>query len=121
MNAKKFARGPLLWILLPIIILIFGLSFLRGGGVQTIPTSEGIELLRGETIQSAEVTEGYQRVELELTEPYTDAEGEDRGDHVQFVYVEQQGQEIVDLIAAAEPEDGYNSVVPSTPWWSSLL
>lgn len=64
MNAKKFARGPLLWILLPILVLIFGLSFLRGGGVQTITTSEGVELLRGETVKAAEVTEGYQRVEL---------------------------------------------------------
>ncbi len=121
MNAKKFARGPLLWILLPIVVLLLGLSLLRPGGFVTIDTSEGITLLQGDTVEQVEITEGYNRVQLTLTEPYTDAEEKDRGQQVQFVYVDQQGQQVVDLVAAAAPEKGYNSVVPSTPWWTSLL
>ncbi|WP_454296248.1 ATP-dependent zinc metalloprotease FtsH [Salana multivorans] len=121
MNAKKFARGPLLWILLPIVVLLLGLSLLRPGGFVTIDTSEGIALLQGDTVEQVEITEGYNRVQLTLTEAYTDAEEKDRGQQVQFVYVDQQGQQVVDLVAAAAPEKGYNSVVPSTPWWTSLL
>ncbi|HCX83961.1 MAG TPA: cell division protein FtsH [Micrococcales bacterium] len=121
MNAKKLLRGPLLWILLPVLVLMLGLSLLRGGGVTTIKTSEGMELLRGDTVTSAEITEGYQRVELTLSEPFTDGEGVNKGTDVQFVYVAPQGEQVVDLVASAAPADGYNSVVPSTPWWSSLL
>ncbi|PWD50606.1 cell division protein FtsH [Serinibacter arcticus] len=121
MNVKKLARGPLLWILLPVVILLIGLNFLRGGGVQTIDTSDGIALLGGDTVEQAEITEGYQRVQLTLTEAFEDAEGTDRGERVQFYYVTPQADEVSDLIAAAEPDKGFNSVVPSTPWWSSFL
>ncbi len=121
MNVKKLARGPLLWILLPVVLLLIALNFLRGGGVQTIDTSDGMTLLRGDTVEQAEITEGYQRVQLTLTEPFTDASDTDRGESVQFYYVTPQADEVADLIAAAEPEQGFNSVVPSTPWWSSFL
>ncbi|MBN8881217.1 ATP-dependent zinc metalloprotease FtsH [Salana multivorans] len=121
MNAKKFARGPLLWILLPIAVLLLGLSLIRPGGFVTVDTSEGIALLQGKTVEQVEITEGYNRVQLTLTEPFKDADDRDRGTRVQFVYVDQQGQQVVDLVAAADPAKGYNSVVPSTPWWSSLL
>lgn len=123
MNAKKFARGPLLWILLPLVILVGGLMLLQGGGVQTIPTSEGMAILKDEpaTIKQAEITEGYQRVHLTLTDPYTDAKGRDRGTELQFVFAAPQADEVVDLISAATPDDGYNAVVPSTPWWTSIL
>ncbi|TGO06486.1 ATP-dependent zinc metalloprotease FtsH [Serinibacter arcticus] len=122
MNVKKLARGPLLWILLPVVILLIGLNFfVRGGGVQTIDTSDGMSLLRGDTVEQAEITEGYQRVQLTLTEPFTDASDTDRGERVQFYYVTPQADEVADLIASAEPEQGFNSVVPSTPWWSSFL
>ena len=120
MNAKKLLRGPLLWILLPVIMLLIGLNLLRGG-TATIDTSDGIELLRGDTVEQAKITEGYQRVELTLTEPFTNAAGDEVGERVQFYYVTPQALEVSELIAAAEPEKGFNSVVPSTPWWSSLI
>jgi cell division protease FtsH len=122
MNVKKLARGPLLWILLPVVILLIGVNlFFRGGGVQTIDTSDGMSLLRGDTVEQAEITEGYQRVQLTLTEPFTDSSDTDRGERVQFYYVTPQADEVADLISSAEPEQGFNSVVPSTPWWSSFL
>ncbi|PFG20612.1 ATP-dependent zinc metalloprotease FtsH [Serinibacter salmoneus] len=121
MNAKKFVRGPLLWILLPILVLMIGFSLLRGGGVSTIDTSEGVALLRGETVEQAEITEGYQRVQLTLSEPYVDAEENDRGELVEFYYVEAQAQQIANLVEESDPAEGYNSVVPQTPWWTSLL
>ncbi|ACQ78963.1 ATP-dependent metalloprotease FtsH [Beutenbergia cavernae DSM 12333] len=121
MNAKKLTRGPLLWIVLPILVLLFALNLLRGSGVQTIDTSQGLELLRGDTVEQAQITDGYQRVNLTLTENFVPAEGEDKGTSVQFYYATPQADEVAELIRDADPEGGYNSVVPSTPWWSTLL
>src|SRR5699024_11254465 len=51
----------------------------------------------------------------------TGADGEDKGKLVQFYYASPQGSEVVKAVADAEPEKGFNSVVPQTPWWSSVL
>ena len=45
----------------------------------------------------------------------------DKGDHVQFYYVQPQGAAVVEALAAADPPGGYNSEVPQVSWWASIL
>ncbi|HLR58187.1 MAG TPA: ATP-dependent zinc metalloprotease FtsH [Beutenbergiaceae bacterium] len=121
MNPKKILRGPFVWVLLFMLLVFTATRLMSGGGPVEIDTSEGIELLQGDTVEQAEITDGYQRVNLTLTEEYTGADGEDKGKLVQFYYASPQGSEVVKAVADAEPEKGFNSVVPQTPWWSSVL
>ncbi|QOR71405.1 ATP-dependent zinc metalloprotease FtsH [Ruania alkalisoli] len=121
MNVKKLLRGPLIWILIPIIVIVVSFQLLGGGGVRQIDTSVGLELLEGDTVEQVEITDGHQRVNLTLSEPYVGEDDTDYGTDVEFYYVAPQAETVAEAVAAAEPEGGYNSVVPQTPWWSSLL
>ncbi len=121
MKPKKILRGPFVWVLLFMLLVFSATRLMSGGGPVEIDTSEGLELLQGETVEQVEITDGYQRVNLTLTEEYQGADGEEKGKLVQFFYAAPQGPEVVAAVADAEPEKGYNSVVPQTPWWSSVL
>ncbi|MFD1716403.1 ATP-dependent zinc metalloprotease FtsH [Georgenia deserti] len=125
MNVKKLLRGPLVWILLVLLLVSVGWSLLGQAGTQQIDTSEGLELLRGDTVEQVEITDGSQRVRMTLSEPYEAPDGEggtvDRGTDVEFFYVTPQGPEVAEAVREADPELGYNSVVPTQSIWTSLL
>src|SRR5690625_1454011 len=121
MNPRKILRGPFVWVLLFMLLVFSATRLMSGGGPQEIDTSEGLRLLQGDTVEQVEITDGYQRVNLTLTEEYKSADGTDKGKLVQFYYADPQGPAVVDAVAAADPAKGFNSVVPQTPWWSSVL
>jgi cell division protease FtsH len=116
MNLKRLARGPAIWIVLAVLILWLGAQSLVSSPVQRIDTSDGLALLAGETVEQAKIVDGQQRVDLVLREEF-----EDKGLRVQFYYVEPQGPMVADAIASADLPGGYNSEVPQTSWWVSLL
>ena len=116
MNLKKLTRGPAIWILLAVVILWIGATSFMGPGVQRIDTSQGLELLAGDTVEQVRIVDGQQRVDLTLSEEF-----EDLGTSVQFYYVAPQGEQVVDAIVSADLEGGYDSEVPRTSWWQSLL
>ncbi|MBW3068758.1 ATP-dependent zinc metalloprotease FtsH [Actinomyces sp. 594] len=128
---RRAALGnPLLWIAPFVLLVVLGWALLSSiSGYRAIDTSEGLALLQDqpETIESITVIDGTQRVELDLTQDYTKQprqEGEsarDLGRRVQFTYTEAQAGQVNRLVQAADPSGGYNSVVPTTTWWSSLL
>ncbi len=116
MNLKRLARGPLVWIVLAVLILWLGAQSFMTSPVQRIDTSDGLALLAGDTVEEAKIVDGQQRVDLVLTEEF-----EDKGLKVQFYYVTPQGPMVADALASADLEGGYNSEVPQTSWWVSLL
>ncbi|MFB9955038.1 ATP-dependent zinc metalloprotease FtsH [Cellulomonas denverensis] len=120
MTLKRLTRGPVPWILLGVLVLWIGASFFTSSGVQRIDTSDGLELIEDGKVEQAKITEGVQRVDLVLTEDF-EKDDKNYGKNVQFSYVVPQGPMVVDAIAQADPEQGYTSEVPTTPWWSSLL
>ncbi|MCC2307380.1 ATP-dependent zinc metalloprotease FtsH [Cellulomonas chengniuliangii] len=121
MNLKRLTRGPALWIVLAVVMLWIGASALTGSGVQRIDTSTGLELIRDDKVEQAQVTEGAQKVDLTLTDDFVADDGTNLGKNVEFFYVTPQGETVVDAIAEANPSGGYNSDVPQTSWWTSLL
>lgn len=120
MNLKRLTRGPALWIVLAVLLLWIGATALTGSGVQRIDTSTGLELIRDGKVEQAQVTEGAQKVDLTLKDDL-DQDGTNLGKNVEFFYVTPQGDTVVDAIAEADPPGGYNSDVPQTSWWTSLL
>ncbi|MPV48427.1 MULTISPECIES: ATP-dependent zinc metalloprotease FtsH [unclassified Pseudactinotalea] len=120
MNSKKLLRGSIIWIVVVLVVVYFGMRLLGGGSPQEIDTSAGLELLAGDTVEQVEMTDGYQRVDLTLTKDFK-VGGEDKGKLVRFYYTAPQGPAVVEAVTKADPPKGYNSVVPQSPWWSSLL
>jgi cell division protease FtsH len=120
MNLKRLTRGPILWIVLAVVILWTAASMLVGTGVQQIDTSDGLKLLSEGKVQQAQLVDVEQRVSLTLTSDFT-TNGVDKGKNVEFYYIAPQGPDVVAAVTSANLPKGYNSTVPTTPWWSSLL
>src|SRR5690554_3498988 len=120
MNLKRLVRGPILWIVLAVIILAMAASTLTAPSVARIDTSAGLELLAGDKVEQVRITEGVQRVDLTLTEDYVVGE-DNKGKNLQCFYVTPQGEMVVRAVAAADLGKGFNSEVPQTTWWASLL
>ncbi|WP_169164456.1 ATP-dependent zinc metalloprotease FtsH [Cellulomonas taurus] len=120
MTLKRLTRGPIPWILLGVLVLWIGASFFTSSGVQRIDTSDGLALIEDGKVEQAKITEGVQRVDLVLADDFV-KDDKNYGKDVQFNYVLPQGPTVVDAIAKADPDKGYTSEVPTTPWWSSLL
>ncbi|MDD9205803.1 cell division protein FtsH, partial [Georgenia sp. 10Sc9-8] len=130
MKFKKLLRGPLVWVLLFVVLLMLGWSMIGGTSNQQIDTSEGLELLQqqaadGDVVEQVEITEGTQRVQMSLTEDFEseDADGNtvDHGSEVEFFYVTPQGEEVANAVREADPPEGFNSVVPQQGFLSSML
>ena len=126
---RRINVNPLAWILPLVLVVMLGWSFLSSmGGYRSIDTSDGLALLKAKsTIESVTVVDGTQVVELDLTEAYVTqpkASGETEenlGKKVQFNYTQAQAEQVDRLVQAAAPSGGFNSVVPTTTWWGSML
>ncbi len=126
---RRINVNPLAWILPLVLVVMLGWSFLSSmGGYRSIDTSDGLALLKAKsTIESVTVVDGTQVVELDLTEAYvaqpktSGQTEEDLGKKVQFNYTQAQAEQVDRLVQAAAPSGGFNSVVPTTTWWGSML
>ena len=127
---RKGALGsPFVWAA-PIVLvgLLIWALYSSLSGYRSIDTSDGLTILSdGTTIKSITVVDGTNRVELDLAAPYTakaklpDQEDRKVGDKVQFTFTDAQAAQVDDLVQKAAPVGGFNSVVPTSSWWSSLL
>lgn len=120
MNLKRLARGPVIWVLLAVVILVIAASTFVSAGVQRIDTSDGMQLLADGKVEQVLITDGEQRVDMTLTEDFVSGD-ENFGKKVQFFYVAPQGEAVTQAVAEADPPGGYNSENPQPSWWSSLL
>ncbi|WP_156914087.1 ATP-dependent zinc metalloprotease FtsH [Brevibacterium album] len=119
-DLKKASRGPFSWVLLVVLIVAVGFMFMSGGGFQRIDTEQGLTLLEEGKVEQAKIVDRDQRVDLVLTEDY-EFEEKDYGKRIQFFYVEQRGEQIVEAVDAADPAQGYTDDVPQQSWFTSLL
>ncbi len=127
---KKTKSGGKVWpyVVVPLVaLMVIGWLVWRLLQPGVVPTSEGMEILRTQSIQAAVVNDGAQQVTLVLEEPYThestsveDPEKE-MGTNISFTYARVQTEEILDLIEAAEPPQGYNALYPQTSVLSGML
>ncbi|MGA1595172.1 MAG: ATP-dependent zinc metalloprotease FtsH [Candidatus Nanopelagicales bacterium] len=116
MNAKRFLRGPLFWILLAVLLVLVGSTLVSGiGGPERIDTSQAVADIQANSVESAVITDGDQVLELTLKD----------GSTVTSQYVTGQGVELQRLLqekaAAGQLPGGYNVIVPQDNIFLSLL
>ena len=117
---KKIASAPYLWIALAALFVWVGFSLFTGTKVERIDTSQGLQLLKGKTVEQALVVDGDQRVQLTLTEPFKVGD-KDFGKTVEFLYVQPQGEDVIDAVVAANPPKGYNSDIATVSFFTSMI
>lgn len=117
------------WSAVVFVLLLLGIGYMLVSTLSKTPvtrvaTSEGLEVLAASGIEEVEVTDGDQRVRITLGDkvPAVLDEYELKpGAVIEFFYVEPQGPSVVQAVAESKPSVAYNSVVPRTSIWQSLL
>ncbi len=116
MSFKKFLKGPIPWIVLALLIVGVAFSFVMTPQFRPVQTDVGMQMIQDGRVEQARIVDGEQRVDLILKEP--DAE---HGQQVQFYYVAQRGEAVVQAITDADPPEGYVDEVPQGNWFLSLM
>ncbi|WP_062071364.1 ATP-dependent zinc metalloprotease FtsH [Demequina sediminicola] len=125
---KALSPRRIIPLILLAVLLGWLISGLFGPQVQRIDTSQGLEILDTGLVDQAKIVDGDQRVELVLSADWADEIPEDAPEEwadypakVEFFYVAPQGEQIVDAVTSADPPQGYDSEVPQTSVWTTLL
>jgi cell division protease FtsH len=115
MDVKRILRGPLVWVIAAVVVVLIGAQVLTPAKYSPVDTSVAIDLIQNKQVQSARLVNGDQRVELTLKSPY------DGKDAVAAYYVDARGAQIVQLLNENEPPDGFTDEVPQPSWVTGLL
>ncbi|CAN5242039.1 ATP-dependent zinc metalloprotease FtsH [soil metagenome] len=114
MDVKRIFRGPLVWIILAIVAVALGFSFLTASGFKEITTKQGLAYLADGQVESAKIFDADQRVDLVLSK----AEAE--GTQVQFYYATPRGAEVIKAVTDADLKS-FDDKVDKGNWITSLL
>jgi cell division protease FtsH len=119
MDLKRLTRGPAIWVIAAVVILLLSARAFAPNQFKQIDTSEAIRLINAGQVESAKIVDRDQRLELKLKSP-TKVDNQDVT-RVQAYYVDPRGTQIIDAITKANPPKGFDDSVPNPSWWSSLL
>jgi cell division protease FtsH len=118
MDLKRLTRGPVIWVIAALLVVIVGAQLLSPNRFQAIDTSKAIELIKNHQVSSATLINSDQRIELTLK---SNAKYQGKYDRVESYYVDARGTELVQLLDQNPPDGGFNDQNPQAPWWSGLL
>ncbi|MGJ7561751.1 ATP-dependent zinc metalloprotease FtsH [Brevibacterium casei] len=116
----KATKGPLIWIVMALLVVSIGALLFSRVGFSQIDTEQGLKLLADDKVEQVKIVDRDQRVDLTLKDDLK-IDGQDFGNKVQFYYVEQRGDEVVEAITESNPTQGYTDEVPQQSWLMSLL
>ena len=116
MDAKRIFRGPLLWIVLAVLLVLLGSQLFTGfSGPKSVDTWQAISYIQGNQAKSATLVDKEQRIELTLQD----------GSKVTSEYIDGQGVKLQEQLQAKKDsgqlQDGYNVEVPRENLLISLL
>jgi cell division protease FtsH len=120
MKAKNFFKGPGIWIVVVIGMLLVAFATLAPGGAARIDTDKGLELLAGNQVEQAKIFDGENRVDLVLKDNLQ-LDGQDKGKSVQFFFVDARAQDVVKAVTDSKPAEGYTDQPIESNWFSGLL
>jgi cell division protease FtsH len=120
MKAKNFFKGPGIWIVVVIVMLLVAFATLAPGGAARIDTDKGLELLAGNKVEQAKIFDGENRVDLVLKDNLQ-LDGQDKGKSVQFFFVDARAQDVVKAVTDSKPAEGYTDQPIESNWFSGLL
>ncbi|MCC3266216.1 ATP-dependent zinc metalloprotease FtsH [Arthrobacter gengyunqii] len=119
MKSKNFLKGPFIWIILALALLVLILPTLSPSGATQVDTSVGLQLLKDQKVEQAKIYDGEQRVDLTLEEPYKDSSGKE-SENVQFFFGTARGEDIVTAVNESGAE-GFTDQPVQTNWFTSFL
>ncbi|MDZ7578687.1 MAG: ATP-dependent zinc metalloprotease FtsH [Candidatus Nanopelagicales bacterium] len=108
MNLKRFARGPVLWILLALVLLMVATTVVSDlGGPQQVSTGQAVQAIQQNQVSKATLVAGReQRINLTMKD----------GSQQTAQYIDGQGVELQSILQtkldAGQLADGYNVEVP---------
>jgi cell division protease FtsH len=112
---KNFLKGPWLYIIVGLLIVWAGFSFLTTVNYSPVSTKEGLAFIDAKQVKEITVIDRDQRVDMILK-----TADKTYGDHVQFYYASPRGAQLIEAIDAANPEK-FNDEIPQESWFVSLL
>lgn len=121
MKAKSFFKGPGIWIVVVIGMLLLAFATLAPGGSARIDTDRGLALLSdGSNIEQAKIFDAENRVDLVLKDNLQ-VDGQDKGKNVQFYYVNARALDVVKAVTDARPPSGFTDQPLENNWFSGLF
>ena len=116
-NLKKAFRGPVVWILIALVLIIAAMNFAsQATGFKDVPTSEAVAIIAGdEKLQKVELIDGEQTIRITKDEGRT---------KVQATWVNNQADALITRLNERHAADTLDEWVGSNPgpsFWSSLL
>ncbi|MBT2587119.1 ATP-dependent zinc metalloprotease FtsH [Arthrobacter sp. ISL-95] len=121
MKAKSFFKGPGIWIVVVVGLLLVAFATLAPGGSTRIDTKAGLELLsQSGKVEQAKIFDAENRVDLVLKDNLN-LDGQDKGKNVQFFYVTDRGPDVVKAVTNANPDKGFTDQPVENNWFSGLF
>jgi cell division protease FtsH len=117
MDVKRLTRGPAIWVVVFVVLLLIGARVFAPNQYKQIDTYQALNLIKAQDVVSAKIVDRDQRLELTL-KPTAKVDGFTR---VQTYYVAPRGAELVQLLDQNVPVHGFDDTVPTGSWWSSIL
>ncbi|UKA62959.1 ATP-dependent zinc metalloprotease FtsH [Arthrobacter sp. FW306-04-A] len=121
MKAKSFLKGPGIWIVVVVGLLLVAFATLAPGGSTRIDTDKGLALLaQSGKVEQAKIYDAENRVDLTLKDNLV-IDGQDKGKNVQFFYVTPRGADVVKAVTNAQPAKGFTDQPVENNWFSGLF
>lgn len=121
MKAKSFFKGPGIWIVVVVGMLLLAFATLAPGGATRIDTKPGLELLADSgKVEQAKIFDAENRVDLVLKDNLV-IDGQDKGKNVQFFYVNARAADVVKAVTDANPSSGFTDQPIENNWFSGLF
>ncbi|WAH99502.1 ATP-dependent zinc metalloprotease FtsH [Arthrobacter sp. MMS18-M83] len=121
MKAKSFLKGPGIWIVVVVGLLLVAFATLAPGGATRIDTDKGLALLaQSGKVEQAKIYDAENRVDLTLKDNLV-IDGQDKGKNVQFFYVTPRGGDVVKAVTNAQPAKGFTDQPVENNWFSGLF
>ncbi|QCO96526.1 ATP-dependent zinc metalloprotease FtsH [Arthrobacter sp. 24S4-2] len=121
MKAKSFFKGPGIWIVVVVGMLLLAFAMLAPGGSTRIDTKPGLELLADNgKVEQAKIFDAENRVDLVLKDNLV-IDGQDKGKNVQFFFVNARAADVVKAVTDANPPSGYTDQPIESNWFSGLF
>ena len=121
MKAKSFFKGPGIWIVVVVGLLLVAFATLAPGGSTRIDTDKGLAILaQSGKVDQAKIYDAENRVDLTLKDNLV-IDGQDKGKNVQFFYVTPRGADVVKAVTNAQPSGGFTDQPVENNWFSGLF
>ena len=119
MKLKNLFKGPIIWIVLVLVILLIAVPNLAGPQSSRVDTSVGLSLLQDKKAEQARINDGAQSVDLTLRDDLV-IDGANKGKSVTFFYSRDRGPDIVDAINGSGVDNFTDQPVENN-WFMSFI